>query len=293
MDVSVVIRTLNESRWLASLLDSVASQKIDDLSVEVVIVDSGSTDATLDIAERYGCRIAHIAKEDFTFGRSLNLGCSVAQGDVMVFVSGHCIPANQFWLLNLVLPLRQGRAEYTYGRQVGYGPTKYSERQHFKKYFPHESSIPQVGIFCNNANAALLKSEWEIEKFDEELTGLEDMELAKRLVSKGKRIGYVADAPVHHIHEETWSKVKTRYEREAIALRSIMPEVHVSFFDFVRYFLAGIMLDLGQALQDRVFLERVTEIFAFRFMQYWGTYCGNNEHRKLSRRRKEAYFYPR
>ena len=39
----------------------------------------------------------------------------------------------------------------------------------------------------------------------------------------GRRIGYVADSSVFHIHEETWSRVKTRYEREAIALRSIMP----------------------------------------------------------------------
>jgi hypothetical protein len=72
-----------------------------------------------------------------------------------------------------------------------------------------------------------------------------------------------------------------------------MPEVHVHFFDFLRYFASGVMLDWGQALSDREFSKRAGEIFMFRLMQYWGTYRGANEHRRLSQRRKEAYFYPR
>ena len=161
------------------------------------------------------------------------------------------------------------------------------------KYFPEESSIPQEGYFCNNATSAILKSVWEEDKFDEELTGLEDMELAKQLVKKGLRIGYVASSVVYHLHDETWTQVKWRYERESYALRHIMPEVHVSFFDFLRYSINAIFLDANQSLKDGVFLRYFIEIIQFRTMQYWGTFKGNQEHRKLSSSMKERYFYPK
>ena len=70
----------------------------------------------------------------------------------------------------------------------------------------------------------LSKSVWEKHKFDENLTGCEDMELAKRLCADGGKIGYVAEASVFHIHDETWRQVKTRYEREAVALQKLCPK---------------------------------------------------------------------
>ena len=103
--VSVVIRTLNEERYLPELLESIKAQESERFSVEVVLVDSGSTDNTLMIAESFGARIVHIAKRDFSFGRSLNLGCGSALGDYLVFISGHCIPVDAHWIDSLVAPL--------------------------------------------------------------------------------------------------------------------------------------------------------------------------------------------
>jgi hypothetical protein len=190
-------------------------------------------------------------------------------------------------------PLDEGVASYVYGRQVGHAGSKFSELQLLNKYFPACSALPQEGFFCNNANAAIPKRVWSNTRFDEDITGLEDMELAKRLVEQGHKIGYIADAEIVHIHEESWGSVRNRYEREAIALQRIMPELHVSFGDFLRYFAAGVLLDWSRALSDRVFLTKGGEIVMFRLMQYWGAYRGNNDHRKMSRERKERYFYPR
>jgi glycosyltransferase involved in cell wall biosynthesis len=288
-----VIRTLNEARHLDELLSSVKQQVFEGASPEVVIVDSGSTDRTLDIARAHDCKIVHIRKEDFTFGRSLNVGCAAASGKYIALVSGHCIPADGQWLANLLRPLEQGIAAYSYGRQIGNGSSKFSECQLFAKYFPTVSSIPQEGFFCNNANSALPRDVWQQYRFDEELTGLEDMELASRLVRGGSRVAYIAEAAVYHLHYESWSKVKRRYEREAIALQRIMPQIHISFMDFLRYFLSAVLLDFGEAVQQRQFASKCSEIVAYRLMQFWGSYCGNNEHRRLSHEMKERYFYPR
>lgn len=290
--VSIVIRTLNESRYLTELLESITNQCQQKYNIEIVIVDSGSTDETLEIARRFNCRITHIKKEDFTFGRSLNYGCDFANGDFLVFISGHCIPVHAKWIENLVSPL-EGSCVYTYGRQVGRDTTKFSERQLFEKYFPSTSRIPQEGFFCNNANSALRKDVWKSYPFDEELTGCEDMHLARTLHDKGRLIGYVAEAEVYHIHDETWERVQIRYEREAIALQKILPEVNVTLIDTFKFIIVGIFKDIRAAFSQRVLFKEFSSIIRFRYAQYAGAYKGNHFNRQISKQMKERYFYPR
>jgi glycosyltransferase involved in cell wall biosynthesis len=293
MLASVVIRTYNEEKYLDRLLTKIYQQKCELVDLEVVVVDSGSDDSTLSIAKKHGCEITHIKKSDFTFGRSLNVGCEFAKGDFLLFVSGHCIPTNNNWLDEMCKPLIEGIVSYTYGRQEGKETTKYSESKHFEKWFPSYSKLPQKGFFCNNANAAITRDSWEKYKYNEELTGLEDMHLAKLLVESGGKVGYVSTASVYHIHDETWRQVRIRYEREAFALQKIMPEVHFTFTDFFRFFTSGVLRDIASAIHDKVFLSKFLEIILFRFNHYWGTYKGNHEQRKLSAKRKHNYFYPK
>ena len=288
---SIIIRTLNEARYLDELLTGIAAQLTHGLSYEIVLVDSGSTDDTLDIATRHGCRIQHISREQFSFGRSLNMGCEAATGDVLVITSGHCVPADSEWLYKLCQPILEQKVDYAYGRQLGGRDSHFSESRIFAKYFPEHSAIPQEGFFCNNANSAISRNTWEAYRFDEELTGLEDMELAQRLVRNGGKVGYVADAPVYHYHSESWPQVKRRFEREAIALQKIMPQVHVSLVDTLRYIMNSICRDISHAKREEQHV-RLLEIARYRFNQYWGSYAGNHQHRKLSRAEKDKYFFP-
>lgn len=293
VDVSIVFRSLNEARWLGDALSACARQRTNGLCFETILVDSGSTDGTIEIAREHGARIITIPQSRFTFGRSLNWGCEAARGRVLVFISSHCIPAHDDWLANLVRPLTDGTVAYAYGRQLGHETTKFSETQLFEKYFPDRDALPQEGYFCNNANAAILRTTWEDHPFDEQCTGLEDMVLAKALTEEGLKIGYVADAPVYHIHDETMAQTYKRYYREALTLRDIMPGVHVGRRDSLRYFLAGVLNDAAVAVRRSRFAGEAAGIVAFRAMQFWGTYKGHNERRKLSREEREAYYYPK
>lgn len=291
--ISVVIRTFNESKHLDHLLTSVRNQNVGSHEVETIIVDSGSTDRTLEIAQSHVARILHIAKSEFTFGRSLNVGCADARGGALVFVSGHCIPAHEQWLANLVQPLLEGRAVYAYGKQIGNDDSHFSERQLFRKYFPNESQIPQKGFFANNANSAIMTATWRELRFDEQLTGLEDMDMAKRIVARGQHVAYCADAPVYHLHDESWRQIRWRYEREAVALQQIIPEIHLTFGDFLRFFTSAVLLDWSVALQERCLHKVFFDVVKYRLMQFWGGYRGNHMHRVLSREIKDRYFYPR
>ncbi|MBK1724671.1 MBL fold metallo-hydrolase [Thiocystis violacea] len=290
--VSIIIRTLNEARHLDDLLNRIAEQHIQGLGVEIIIVDSGSTDGTLEIAERHGCRILHIAREEFSFGRSLNLGCEAAEGDLLVITSGHCVPVDPHWLQRLCQPLLDNRAHYSFGRQLGGDNSHYSETRIFSKYFPAERDNGQKDFYCNNANAALCHAQWERLRFNEDLTGLEDMELAQRLVQNGGQVAYVPDAPVYHYHEETWAKIQRRFEREAIALQRIMPQVHVNAVDALRYLTTSVYKDWRSAWCEGSWRRHATNILRYRWHQYLGVYKGNHQHRKLSHSEKDKYFFP-
>ena len=111
LDISIVIRTLNEGQYLHQLLNSINNQNTS-YKFEIIIVDSGSNDETLKIVKQFKCRLFHIKKEDFSFGRSLNLGCENSNGRFIVIISGHCVPVNNFWLENLVSPLGNPNLDY-------------------------------------------------------------------------------------------------------------------------------------------------------------------------------------
>ena len=111
-------------------------------------------------------------------------------------------------------------------------------------------------FFCNNANSAISRKCWLKYKFDEDITGLEDMELSKRLHGDKGRIAYIAESCVYHIHAESWRQIKRRYERESIAMQRIMPELQISFNDMVRHISAAILSDASKAISKKYFLKR-------------------------------------
>lgn len=293
MIVSIIIRTLNEEKYLNELLFSINNQKCDDFEIEIIVVDSGSTDNTLKIASDYGCNIKYIEKSNFSFGKSLNIGCEAASGEILVFISGHCIPLNEVWLKNLISPIVSNDVVLTYGRQIGNETSKFSEKKIFNKYFKEINIIPQNNIFCNNANSAILKKSWKKYRFDNDLTGLEDLDIAKKIINDKYQIGYVANSVVYHLHNENWNKIRTRYEREALALRQIMPEIHISFFDFLRYLFSSFYYDFTDAFNEKKHIKIFLEIIFFRTAQYWGSYKGNKLHKMVSKKTKEKYFYPK
>ena len=290
--ISIIIRTLNEEKYLTSLLKGIYAQKCS-YPYDINLIDSGSNDNTLKIAKDFKCRITHIDKKNFSFGRSLNVCINFSKGNYLVLISGHCIPKNNSWLENLIKPLIDGSVQLTYGRQLAGDHSNWSERQIYKKYFPSEGKIPQEGFFCNNANSAVLRSIWKKYKFNEELTGLEDMEFAKRLVNDGGKVGYVSNSEVYHLHNESWSQVRRRFEREAIALKIIFPEIQIKKRNVLNYILAGILNDIFPKDDKRPNLSNLREIIFYRVNQYLGSYKGNKYKMSLTEELREIYFYPK
>ena len=291
MNCSIVIRAYNEAQHLGRLLEGIRQQTIKD--VEIILVDSGSTDATIAIAESFGAKVVHIPSAEFTFGRSLNFGIKSASREFIVIASAHVYPVYPDWLETMLRPFQDEKVALTYGKQRGYEGSKYSEHQIFHQWYPDKSNLDQVTAFCNNANSAIRKSLWELHPYDETLTGLEDLEWSKWAKGQGNKIAYIAEAEIVHIHNETPNGVYNRYRREAMALRKIYPETNFNLYDFFRLTITNILSDLWHATREKVFLKSLSSIFWFRFAQFRGTYMGHRETSLVTPQLRETFYYAR
>jgi glycosyltransferase involved in cell wall biosynthesis len=288
--VTVVTRCYNEERHIGRLLNGIMQQTVKD--VEIIVVDSGSTDATLSIASRYPVKILSIRPEEFSFGRSLNMGCEATSGEFIVAASAHVYPVYKDWLERLLAPLSDPEVALVYGKQRGNETTKYSEHQVFAKWFPNESNLCQAHPFCNNANAAIRRSVWKQLPYDETLTGLEDIDWARRAMGLGYKIAYVVGAEVVHVHNESPRHICNRYRREAIALKRIFPQERFTLWDFARLSAANVVSDCYHAWHDRVLWRSLSSICIFRLMQFWGTYQGFAQRGPVTSQLKRTFYYP-
>lgn len=288
-EASIIIRAYNEGRHIGRLLDSIQSQQFTDY--EIILVDSGSTDDTRQIAAQYPVKIVNITPQEFTFGRSLNWGIQAASGDIIVNISAHCYPMHDQWLAQLVATFADEKIAVAYGMQRGDVRNKYSEHQFFAHYYPEISNPQQEDPFCNNANAAIRRALWEQNPYDESLTGLEDLAWSGWAMEQGYHIAYVAEAGIIHVHEERPAQVYNRYRREAIAMKHILPNSHYRFRYFLRLWLTNVLKDWRAALAEKVFSRVAWEIVWFRFMQFWGTYRGYNYTGEVTPELKQVFYY--
>ena len=276
-ETSIVIRTFNEEKFLPELLSRIRGQA--QVKFEIIVVDSGSVDSTRDIAGRMADKVLRIDSHDFTFGFSLNAGISAANGEFVAMASGHTLPLDQNWLVNLIDPLRNEKTAMVYGRQVGYSTSKLSETSDLERIFgPERKVLRPPQFFANNANSAIRRDLWEQHRFDEVMPGLEDIEWAKYWMERGYEVVYEPEAALYHVHEESWRQVRNRYYREAVAARWIGikgpghvvadtgRELGYAFRDFGRSLA-------GRAVQNSPpvpWAKRVAEIALFRANKTFG-----------------------
>lgn len=291
MSCSIVIRAYNEEKHIGRLLEGIRQQTIKD--VEIILVDSGSTDGTVSVAESFGARIVRIPSSEFTFGRSLNLGIHAATRELIVIASAHVYPVYPDWLEALLRPFEDEKIALTYGKQRGPETAHFSEQQIYHQWYPDVSKPRQATAFCNNANAAIRKSLWEKNPYDETLTGLEDLAWAKWAKEQGYEIAYIAEAEIIHVHQETPQGVFNRYRREGMAFKQIYPEAHFSLYDFVRLTNMNILSDLWHSAREGLLWKNFSSIIQFRFMQFHGTRMGYRESGLLTPQLRETFYYAR
>lgn len=207
--VSLIIPTLNAGAGLGALLHALSRQTVP--PEEIIVVDSSSADHTLQVAEEAGARTLRIPRESFDHGGTRNLAASGARGDFLIFMTQDALPADEYLVANLMQPLADDSVAASYARQIPREDATPVEAfaRHFN--YPAESSVKglaevaRMGIrafFMSNVCSCVRAGAFrESGGFPENIIMNEDTVLAAKLMRKGYRIAYAADARVIHSHD--------------------------------------------------------------------------------------------
>lgn len=204
--ISFVIRTYNESAFLGRLFEVLAAQEGVTLEREIVVVDSGSTDGTVDIAKAHGVRLFQIAKSTFDYSRALNLGIEHCTGHVVAILSAHSIPREAHWLARMLSHFDDEAVAGVYSKQVAWPHAYWREARRIAAMFPPQSIRFATGeagrdVPFSNAASCIRRRVWRDQPFV--LPAAEDIEWATRAVANGHSIVYDATVSVFHSHDET------------------------------------------------------------------------------------------
>lgn len=210
--ISIVIPVKDGGHDLARCLEAIASQQVDD-EVETVIVDSGSSDASVELARGRGALVREIAPEEFNHGATRNLAASLSRGELLVFLSQDAEPVGDSWLARLVRPLREDEGVAgVYGRQLARDDAVPPERYFLDFLYGSQPRIQRAAgpaelsmdsTLFSNANSALRRELWERFPFADDIIMSEDQDWSRRVLLDGWAIAYEPDAAVRHSHPYT------------------------------------------------------------------------------------------
>lgn len=234
-DVSIIVLTKDAGSRFEEVLDGVGSQAFPG-EVEVVVVDSGSTDGTLRRARSFGANVYEIDPDEFHHSRTRNYGARRARGDAIVYLTHDAVPRGDQWLGELVAPVLGDSAAAAYGRQVAYPDAKPMDEFFYSYFYPDEREVltPRDAenerrffldnVFVSDVSSAIDRSIWEQIPFRDSVAMSEDKDFALRVLQDGHRIVYEPAATVYHSHDyDILSQFRRRY-KDGLAYANIARE---------------------------------------------------------------------
>jgi rhamnosyltransferase len=230
--ISVVIPVRNGGEPMRRCLEAIRGQRVAD-EVEIVAVDSGSTDGTQDLVRSFEGRVHEIAPEDFNHGETRNLGARLAAGEIVVYTVDDALPTDERWLDRLTAPLRERNGiAGTYSRQVAYETAPPHQSFYIEHRYGPEARIQRAStpaeltvatVLFSNVSSAIRRPVLEEFPFASDIVIAEDLEWCTRVLLAGYEIAYVPDSVVRHSHDYTLRDALKRYfDQGAAAERSFM-----------------------------------------------------------------------
>ncbi|TXE09277.1 glycosyltransferase family 2 protein [Gelidibacter salicanalis] len=226
--ISIVIPVKNGISTIERCLNAIFSQTIIK-EAEVIIIDSGSTDGTLEVLKNYDVRLYQIDPNNFNHGATRNFGVSLANGEIIVMTVQDAMASDSKWLESLITPFEDASIAGVCGRQMiahdnqnnpGAWTETFSDPQ-FRKVSFSKAELVQMSPVerknnCgwDNVTAAYRKD--MLQQIPFPITNYsEDIHWAWQMYHKGFHLGYAPQASVFHYHHENYIY---RYKRHFIEI---------------------------------------------------------------------------
>lgn len=233
--ISVVIPVLDGEEYLGEVLGAVLSQRIDE-DFEVLVIDSGSTDSSLEIVGEHmllsdNLRLIEIPKSEFGHGRTRNLGVAETSGDLIAFLTQDATPAGDTWLAAY-------RNAFTLAPKVAaaYGPhlprpgvnplMARTLIDHFNSFGEGPDPVvqePGDTTFLSNSNSCIARAAWQESPF-RDIAYAEDQAFGADTMRAGWSKVYVPGAAALHSHDYAFPEQLKRWFDEYRGLNDSIGE---------------------------------------------------------------------
>lgn len=233
-DVSVVIPTFNAEEFLEELFKSIFRQ-ITDKKYEVLVIDSGSSDRTLDIIEKHpSVRLHQIPNSEFGHGRTRNLAAKLAEGEYILYLTQDAVPSHDGWLDSIIEPFSiSDKVACVFGKQIPRPDCAVTVKREittvFKMLGPDDAvvlhrknelteSLNLVNTFMSNANSAV-RRDLLLEIPFRDVNYAEDQGLGIDMLDTGYYKAYSPLGSVYHSHNYPLGQYFRRKYDEWVGLR--------------------------------------------------------------------------
>lgn len=220
--ISIIILCKNGAKTIRCLFNKLSQQNLKE-NLEVVVIDSCSTDESLNICSEYPVNIKSISPETFNYGLTKNNSLQFCKGEFIVFLSQDAVPADKFWLKHLIEPLTiDSSIAGAYSRQLPTVEADIYEQFYLTTTFPItafviDSNTPNWHHF-SNASSVVRRDILEKTPF-EKLPFAEDRIWANQVIKDGYKIAYSAKSKVYHAHQHNLKEHFQRAKNNAITKR--------------------------------------------------------------------------
>jgi rhamnosyltransferase len=295
--VTVVIPTKNGGKLFNEVMRSVFTQ-VTPWRFEVLVVDSASTDETIEIVRNYpDTRLIEVSPSEFAHGRTRNLAISASKGKFVAMLTQDALPKDSSWLLELVKPaLEDSRIAGVFGRHVAYPHSTETTRHEIEQHFSGFSIYPVVELddpvryvrdeqyrqmlyFFSNNNSLLRRDVWEKLPLPE-VDFAEDQAWAKKIIEAGYKKAYAENATVFHSHDYGLIERLQRGFDESYAMRRLFDHKQVnSLISAVRSWVALTVRDVNIIMRTRSRYPSLTLFFNIMLdnaMRIVGSYLGTH-----------------
>lgn len=266
---TVTVLTYNGARYIGQILEALERQRLDD-EFEVLVIDSGSTDGTLEVvASHPGVRLHEIPNAEFGHGRTRNLAAQLARGRVVAYLTHDAVPAHDRWLYELLQPFRlSDRVAAVMGKQVprpgcfpllkyeiravfeGFGPD-FGTSVFYQDEFADSDAVRNAIAFYSDVNSAARRDVLTGPVPYRDVSYAEDQLLGRDLIAADYVKAYAPRAVVVHSNDLSLSEYDDRMFEETLGLREVGVDVAVPSLRVVARMVGpGVLRDTLRILRD-------------------------------------------
>jgi len=270
---TVFIPTYNGEPYLTAIFESLLKQKTDFL-FDILVIDSGSKDATLDIVKKYQqvddrITLKEIPNTEYGHGKTRNYAAQIARGEIVVYLSHDAIPAHENWLYEMVRPFEiNDKIVGVMGKQIprahcipmlkseirsvfaGFGPD-FGTTLFYKDYFVNSQGVYDAVCFYSDANSAARRAFLNGELPYKDVRYAEDQLFGRDVIDAGYYKAYAPRGAVVHSNDLTFKEYRHRMFDETLGLRKIgLPVATPSRKTIAKLLVRGIVRDVFNIARD-------------------------------------------